>query len=36
MAQFLAIQIKLGRITLDQVPEKYREKVEEILNDETD
>ena len=36
MAQFLAIQIKLGRITLDQVPEKYREKVEEILNVETD
>ena len=34
MAQFLAVQIRLGRITLDQVPEKYREKVEEILNQE--
>ncbi len=34
MAQFLAIQIKLGRITLDQVPEKHREKVEEILSRE--
>lgn len=32
MAQFLAIQIKLGKITLDQVPDKYKEDVEEILN----
>lgn len=27
MIQFLVIQIKLGRITIDQVPEKYREAV---------
>jgi hypothetical protein len=33
MAQFLAVQIKLGRITLDDVPEKYRAEVEQILND---
>lgn len=32
MAQFLALQIKLGKITLDQVPDKYKEDVEEILN----
>lgn len=36
MALFLAIQIRLGRITIDDVPEKYRTEVEEILNDETD
>jgi hypothetical protein len=27
MIQFLVIQVKLGRITLDQVPEKYRDAV---------
>ena len=32
MAQFLAIQIRLGKITIEQVPEKYRAEVEEILN----
>ena len=31
MAKFLAIQIMLGRITIDDVPEKYKEKVREIL-----
>lgn len=36
MAKFLAIQIKLGRITIDDVPEKYKEEVERILNEETD
>ena len=36
MAQFLAIQVRLGKITIEQVPEKYRVEVEEILNDETD
>lgn len=36
MALFLAIQIKLGKITIEDVPEKYRTEVEEILNDETD
>ena len=32
MAEFLAIQIKLEKITIEQVPEKYRAEVEEILN----
>jgi len=31
VAQFLATQIKLGRITIDDVPEKYRKKVKQIL-----
>lgn len=32
MAQFLAVQARLGKITTEQVPEKYRKEVEEILN----
>ena len=35
MAGFLAIQIRLGKITIDDVPERYREDVEEILNKDT-
>lgn len=31
MAQFLVVQIRLGRITIDDVPEKYRDEVEAIL-----
>jgi hypothetical protein len=31
MIEFLVIQIKLGKITLEQVPEKYREAVKEKL-----
>lgn len=31
MIKFFAIQIKLGRITLEQVPEQYREAVKEEL-----
>lgn len=31
MIEFLVIQIKLGKITLEQVPEKYREAVKERL-----
>jgi hypothetical protein len=31
MAKFLALQIKLGRITIDDVPEKFREAVEAEL-----
>ena len=31
MAQFLAIQIKLGKITIDDVPEQYKEKVKKFL-----
>jgi len=32
VAKFLAMQIRLGKITIDDVPEKYRSEVEEILN----
>lgn len=31
MIKFLAIQVKLGRITIDQVPEKYRDLVKKEL-----
>lgn len=31
MVLFLAMQIKLGRITIEQVPEKYRIDVEQLL-----
>lgn len=31
MAQFLAVQIRLGRITIEQVPDQYRAEVEQIL-----
>lgn len=27
MIKFLAMQVRIGRITIDQVPEKYREAV---------
>ena len=30
--KFLAMQIKLGNTTLDQIPEEYREAVEKELN----
>ena len=33
MIKFLVLQIRLGRITLEQVPEKWRAKVEEVLNE---
>lgn len=33
MIKFFIIQIKLGKITLKQVPEKYRARVEEALNE---
>jgi len=31
MAEFLAIQIKLGSITIDEVPEKYKVAVQTKL-----
>lgn len=31
MIKFLAIQIKLGKISLEQIPEKYREDVKKEL-----
>lgn len=33
MIKFFAIQIRLGRIALEQVPEKWRTRVEEVLNE---
>lgn len=33
MIKFFAIQIRLGRITLEQVPEKWRARVEAALNE---
>lgn len=33
MIRFFVIQIRLGRITLEQVPEKWRARVEEVLNE---
>jgi hypothetical protein len=32
MAQFLAVQVRLGRIAIDQVPDPYRAEVEAILS----
>lgn len=31
MARFYAIQVVLGHITIDKIPEKYRDAVIEIL-----
>lgn len=31
MIKFLAMQVRIGRITIDQVPEKYREGVKAEL-----
>lgn len=31
MIKFLAIQVKLGKISLEQIPEKYREDVKKEL-----
>ena len=33
MIKFFVIQIRLSRITLEQVPEKWRARVEEALNE---
>lgn len=32
MVEFLVLQVKMGKITLDQVPEKYREAVNSRLS----
>lgn len=32
MVEFLVLQVKMGKITLEQVPDKYREEVELQLN----
>jgi len=34
MIDFLVVQIKLGKITLDDVPEKFKNEVEQKLNAE--
>lgn len=31
MIKFYALQIKLGKITIDDVPERWREAVEEYM-----
>ena len=31
MIKFLAMQVRLGRITLEQVPEQYRDAVRELV-----
>jgi hypothetical protein len=31
VAEFLAMQIRLGKISIEQVPEKYRKEVEILL-----
>lgn len=31
MVKFLALQVRIGRITIEQVPEKYRYAVRELL-----
>lgn len=33
MIEFLVMQIRLGKITLEQVPERYRADVEEQLKE---
>lgn len=33
MIKFFVIQIRMGKIILEQVPEKYRARVEEALNE---
>lgn len=33
MIKFIVLQIRLGRITLEQVPEKWRARVKEMLNE---
>lgn len=35
MVKFLAIQVRLGNITIEQVPEKYRNAVRKELGEET-
>ena len=35
MITFLAMQVMLGKITIEQVPEKYRGAVEEMLHSRT-
>lgn len=34
MIEFLVVQIRLGKITIDDVPEKFKNEVEQKLNAE--
>ena len=33
MIEFLAMQVRLGKITIEQVPERFREQVRLVLED---
>jgi hypothetical protein len=32
MTEFLAVQVRLSKITIEQVPEKYKEQVRALLD----
>ena len=34
MAKFYYLQVKMGRITIEDVPERYRDKVKEMLEND--
>jgi len=35
MVKFYVLQIKMGKMTLDEVPERYREAVRKALEEDT-
>lgn len=34
MVKFYYLQVKMGKITIDDVPAKYRDKVQEMLDND--
>lgn len=34
MVKFYYLQVKMGKITIDDVPERYRDKVKEMLEND--
>lgn len=34
MVKFYYLQVKMGKITIDDVPERYRDKVKEMLDND--
>lgn len=34
MVKFYYLQVKMGKITIDDVPERYRDKVQEMLDND--
>ena len=36
MVEFLVIQVKLGKLTLDKVPKKYKKEVEKLLKEDSE